>query len=138
MSPNTTIDSIETLSFPLTLTLLTTSETEFDVKNKTEKNVIKKNFIKFFILPYLTQIELVFNLAQLSAVFMSFIVAGILLAYFLKSLSLKILFIVLTISRKPILLLKNRSTNTSFAALIMVGVNNPYFKLFSIKLTEGN
>ena len=50
--------------------------------------------------------SIVFNLAQLSVIFISFIDAGFLVAYFLKSLSLKILFIVLTMSKKPIFLAK--------------------------------
>ena len=66
-------------------------------------------FLKFAIKYYLTQIARVFNLAQLSVICMSFIDSGFLLAYFLKSLSLKILFIFFIISKKPIFFLKNIS-----------------------------
>ena len=80
---------------------------------------------------------IVFNLAQLSVIFISFNDAGFLLAYFLKSLSLKILFIVFTMSKKPIFLAKNKSTNTSLEALTIVGVSRPEFKHLSINFNEG-
>ena len=79
----------------------------------------------------------VFNLAQLSAIFMSFIDFGFLLAFFLKSLSLKILFILLTISKNPILPFKNRSTKVSLAAFIIIGVDDPDEKHLSRSLMEG-
>ena len=80
---------------------------------------------------------IVFNLAQLSVIFISFNEDGFLLAYFLKSLSLKILFIVLTMSKKPIFLAKNKLTNTSLEALTIVGVNKPNFKHLGINFIEG-
>ena len=80
---------------------------------------------------------IVFNLAQLSIIFISFNDDGFLLAYFLKSLSLKILFIVSTMSKKPIFLAKNKLTSTSFEALTIVGVNKPDFKHFGINFIEG-
>ena len=58
----------------------------------------------------------------------SFTDTGFVLAYFLKSLSLKILFIVFIISRKPIFLLKNMFTRTSLHALTIVGVETPNLK----------
>ena len=64
----------------------------------------------------------VFNLAQLSVIFISPTDFGFFLAYFLKSLSLKILFMVLTMSKKPIFPFKNKPTNISLEALIMIGV----------------
>ena len=64
----------------------------------------------------------VFNLAQLSIISISLTVFALFLAYFLKSLSLKILFIVLTISKKPIFPFRNKSTNTSFEPLMIIGV----------------
>jgi len=79
----------------------------------------------------------VFNLAQLSVICISFIDFGFLLAYFLKSLSLKILFIVLTMFKKPIFLAKNKPTNTSFDALTIVGAKNPKFKHLLINLIDG-
>jgi hypothetical protein len=80
---------------------------------------------------------IVFNLAQLSVILMSFNEPGFLLAYFLKSLPLKILFIVLTISKNPIFSFKNKSTNTSFAALIIIGVEKPNVKHLLINLIDG-
>ena len=80
---------------------------------------------------------IVFNLAQLSAIRTSFSDAEFLLAYFLKSLSLNILFIVLTMSKKPIFLAKNKFTNTSLEALTIVGVNGPKFNHLEINFTEG-
>ena len=79
----------------------------------------------------------VFNLDQLSAIFMSFIDFGFLLAFFLKSLCLKILFILLTISKNPILPFKNKSTKTSLAAFIIIGVDGPDEKHLSSSLMEG-
>ena len=81
---------------------------------------------------------MVFNLAQLSAIRTSFSDAEFLLAYFLKSLSLKILFKFFTISKNPIFLAKNKLTSSSFYAFTMVGANFPKFKHFEIKLIEGN
>ena len=63
--------------------------------------------------------------------------SGFLVAYFLKSLSLKILFIVLTIFKKPIFLVKNKLTNTSFDALTIVGAKKPKFKHLLINLIDG-
>ena len=80
---------------------------------------------------------IVFNLAQLSVIFISFNDSVLLLAYFLKSLSLKILFMILTMSKKPIFLAKNKLTNTSLEALTIVGVNKPKFKHFGISFIEG-
>ncbi len=71
---------------------------------------------------------IVFNLAQLSAIFITFIELGFLLAYFLKSLPLKILFITLTMSKNPIFPFKNKSTHPSWAALIIMGVEGPSVK----------
>ena len=79
----------------------------------------------------------VFNLDQLSAIFMSFIDFGFLLAFFLKSLCLKILFIFLTISKNPIFPFKNKSTKTSLAAFIIIGVDDPDEKHLSSSLIEG-
>ena len=80
---------------------------------------------------------IVFNLAQLSVISTSFNDAEFLLAYFLKSLSLKILFIVFTMSKKPIFLAKNYLTSTSFEALTIVGVNKPKLRQLSINFIEG-
>ena len=80
---------------------------------------------------------IVFILAQLSIILISFTDFGFLLAYLLKSLSLKILFIVLTISKKPIFLAKNKLTNTSLEALTIVGANKPKFKHLLINLIDG-
>ena len=102
------------------------------------QNVNTKNiFLKFSIKYYLTHIASVFNLAQLSVICMSFIDSGFLLAYLLKSLSLKILFMVLTIVKKLIFLAKNKLTNTSFDALTIVGVKKPRFKHLLINLIDG-
>ena len=79
---------------------------------------------------------IVFNLAQLSAICISFIVLGFLLAYLLKSLTLKILFIVLTICKNSIFPFKNKSTNTSFAAFIIIGVESPNLKHLLSSLIE--
>ena len=79
----------------------------------------------------------VFNLAQLSIVFISFTDFGFLLAYLLKSLSLKILFMIATISKKLIFPFKNRLTNTSLDALTMVGVEEPNSKHLLINLIDG-
>ena len=80
---------------------------------------------------------IVFNLAHLSVIIMSLTDLLFLLAYFLKSLSSKILFIVFTISKKPILPFRNKSTRTSFAAFIIIGVESPNLKDLSISLIEG-
>ena len=81
---------------------------------------------------------IVFNLAQLSIILMSLTELGFLLAYFLKSLSLKILFIVLTISKKAIFLCKNKLTKTSLQALTIAGVEWPKLRHLSINLIDGN
>ena len=80
---------------------------------------------------------IVFNLAQLSAIFISFIDVGFLLAYLLKSLSFKILFIILTISKNPIFPFKNEWTRTSLAAFTIIGVENPNVKHLLISFTAG-
>ena len=98
-----------------------------------EKNI----FFKFSIKYHHTHIVIVFNLAQLSVICISFTDFGFLLAYFLKSLSLKILFIVLTMFKKPIFLAKNKLTSTSFDALTIVGVIKPKFKHLVINFIEG-
>ena len=81
---------------------------------------------------------IVFNLAQLSIILMLFTEFAFLLAYFLKSLPFKILFIILTISKNSIFPFKNKSTSTSFAAFIIIGVENPDVKHLLSKLIEGN
>ena len=79
----------------------------------------------------------IFNLAQLSAIFISFIEPGFLLAYFLKSFTFKILFIIFTISKNPIFPFKNKSSNTSLAAFIIIGVECPSEKHLLTSLIEG-
>ena len=79
----------------------------------------------------------VFNLDQLSAICMSFIESGFLLAFFLKSLCFKILFIILTISKNSIFPFKNKSTKTSLAAFIIIGVENPNVKHLLSSLMDG-
>ena len=79
----------------------------------------------------------VFNLAQLSIILIPFTEFGFLLAYLLKSLSLKILFNFLTISKKPIFPFKNKLTNTSLDALTIIGAETPEFKHLLINLIEG-
>ena len=80
---------------------------------------------------------IVFNLAQLSIILMLFTEFAFLLAYFLKSWAFKILFIILTISKNSIFPFKNKSTNTSFAAFIIIGVEIPDEKHLLSKLIEG-
>ena len=80
----------------------------------------------------------VFNLAQLSAIFITFIELGFLLAYFLKSFPFKILLSTLTISKNSIFPCKNKSTNTSLAALIIIGVDGPKVKHLLRSLIAGN
>ena len=80
---------------------------------------------------------IVFNLDQLSAICMSFIEFGFLLAFFLKSLCFKILFIILTISKNSIFPFKNKSTRTSLAAFIIIGVESPNVKHLLTSLIEG-
>ena len=79
----------------------------------------------------------VFNLDQLSAICMSFIESGFLLAFFLKSLCFKILFIILTISKNLIFPFKNKSTKTSLAAFIIICVESPNEKHLLTSLIEG-
>ena len=81
---------------------------------------------------------IVFNLAHLSIKLTSLTDFGFLLAYFLKSLSLKILFIILTISKKSIFSFKNKLTSTSLEALTIIGAEKPEFKHLRTNLTEGN
>ena len=78
------------------------------VKKYKKENNPKKNISKFCHKSYLTHMLVVFNLAQLSAILISFRDLGLILAYFLKFLTFNILFIVLTISKKLILLFKNK------------------------------
>ena len=81
--------------------------------------------------------SIVFNLAQLSIILMLFTEFAFLLAYYLKSCPFKTLFIILTISKNSIFPFKNKSTNTSFAAFIIIGVENPNAKHLLSKLIEG-
>ena len=71
-------------------------------------------------------------------IFISSIELGFLVAYLLKSSSLKILPTIRTMSKKGIFLFKNMSTKTSFEAFIIVGMELLNFKLLLIKLIEGN
>ena len=82
----------------------------------------------------------VFNLDQLSAIFMSFIDFGFRFAFFLNSLCFIILFIFFTISRNLISPFKNKSTRTSLAAFMIMGVDKPDDhdnKSYCEDLTEG-
>ena len=80
--------------------------------------------------------SLVFNLAHLSIIFISLTVIGFLLAYFGKSESFKILFIVLTISKNLIFPFKKKSTSTSFEEFTIVVVDGPILKHVSTKLVR--
>ena len=62
---------------------------------------------------------------------------AVFLAYLAKSLCLKILLRFLTISVNLSFFFKYIDTNSSFEAFSIVAANEPVFKHFEIKLTEG-
>ena len=98
---------------------------------------LKDYFFKTGHKSHFTLMFIVFNLAQLSIIFTSFTDLGFLLAYLLKSLSLNILLMVATISKKPIFSFKNKPTRTSFDAFTIIGAEYPEFKHLLINFIDG-